>query len=195
MRIQSQAGKLTVGLILSLLAVAPAFAKHVRQFDFDKAVSVNGKQLTPGKYNVIWETHSPQATITIAHKKDVLVTTTGTVVERPKAYDSDSIVYSTEPDGSLTLVELRFAGSNKVLTFDNSSPTGRLMSREESTVAAAMKWKVPVTSLQRNAQPLRSKDASWQDFALDTMMYDLFRQENAKSAAVSPTQGRTFVVR
>ncbi|HLY62443.1 MAG TPA: hypothetical protein VKV95_17005 [Terriglobia bacterium] len=109
---------------MSILMVTPAFAKQVREVDFDKAVSINGKQLTPGKYKVIWETHSPQATITIAHKKDVVATTTGTVVERPKPYDSDSILYNTEPDGSLTIMELRFAGSNKVLTFDNPSSSG-----------------------------------------------------------------------
>ena len=109
---------------MAFLAVAPAFAKHARLVNFDQAVSINGKLLTPGKYNVTWETHSPQATVTITHKKEVLVTTTGIEVERPKAYDYDSIVYNTEADGSHTLLELRFAGSNKVLTFENPSPSG-----------------------------------------------------------------------
>lgn len=124
MRIQNQARRLAVGSVIAFLAVTPAFAKHSRQVDFDKAMTINGKLLTPGKYNVIWETHSPQATITITHKNDVVVTTSGTVVERPKAYDNDSILYKTEPDGSHTLLELRFAGSNKVLIFDNPSPSG-----------------------------------------------------------------------
>jgi hypothetical protein len=124
MRIRNQAGRLTAGLVLTILAVAPAFAKNTRQVNFSKAVTINGKLVTPGNYKVSWETHSPQATITFAHKKDVVVTTTGTLVERPTAYANDSVVYSRESDGSFTLVELRFAGSNKVLTFDNSSPSG-----------------------------------------------------------------------
>lgn len=137
MRIRNQAGRLAVSLALSLVAVGPAFAKHTREVELGQAVTINGKQLTPGKYKVSWETHSPQATITFTRKKAVVVTTTGTLLERPAAYNNDSILYSNEPDGSVTILEIRFAGSNKVLSFDNSSPSGKLTSPEEVTMAAA----------------------------------------------------------
>ncbi|HEV2350487.1 MAG TPA: hypothetical protein VG028_11645 [Terriglobia bacterium] len=83
MRIRYQAGKLAVSL--ALVAVGPAFAIHTRQVDLVKAVTLNGKQLTPGKYKVTWETHSPQATVNFTRKKTVVATTTGIVVERPTA--------------------------------------------------------------------------------------------------------------
>jgi hypothetical protein len=123
MRIQIQAARLAVGLVMFFLAVAPAFSKHTRQLVIDKAAKINGNLLTPGQYNISWETHSPEATVTITHKKNVVATTNGTVVVRPKAYDYDSIVYFPEPDGSLTIIEVRFAGSKNVLTFENSAPS------------------------------------------------------------------------
>lgn len=136
MRIRNQAGRLAVSLGLALVAVGPAFAKHAREVQLDQAVTINGQQLKPGKYQVNWETQGKQATVTFKHRKSV-VTTTGTLVSRPNTTEHDTVVYTVDDNGASTVLELRFAGSNEVLSFDNTSPSGSLLTPEKTALAAA----------------------------------------------------------
>jgi hypothetical protein len=53
----------------------------------------------------------------VQHHK-VILSTEGRVEERDKSYDRDAVVYNAAPDGTMSLVEIRFAHSNKVLTFN-----------------------------------------------------------------------------
>jgi hypothetical protein len=108
---------------LAVFSGVNAWAKDSRTLTLQHAVNVNGKQLTPGKYQVSWETHSPEATVTFTQKRNVVATAEATLVERPDMFDADAIVYSNNPDGSRSIVEIRFGGTNKVLTFGESSPT------------------------------------------------------------------------
>ena len=48
----------------------------------------------------------------------VVLSTEGRVEERDKSYDRDAVVYNTAPDGTMSLIEIRFADSNKVLVFN-----------------------------------------------------------------------------
>lgn len=108
-------------LILAVLAVAgiPALAKDSQTVTLRYGAVLNGKTLSAGKYTVQWETHSPQATVQFLRRQTVIATAEGAVEQRDKIYDQDTVVYNSAPDGSKSVVEIRFGGSNKVLVFNH----------------------------------------------------------------------------
>ena len=129
----------TSGLSVALLLASgiPALAKNSRTVTFSHDVVLNGTTLPAGQYTVQWETHSSGVTIEFVQRHKVVLTTDGGFVEHSKgydrnmaastassldgrtiAYDRDSVVYNTASDGTMSLVEIRFAYSNKVLVFD-----------------------------------------------------------------------------
>ena len=122
MKVRNLAATLMM-LALMLVASGWALAKDSANLKLDYAASVHGTQLAAGEYQVSWQTHSPQATVTFKQKKGGVTTAEGMLTERPSKYESNSVVYSTNPDGSRNIIEIRFADSNKVLTFGDSSPT------------------------------------------------------------------------
>jgi hypothetical protein len=196
MRIRNQAGRLAMSLALVLAVVGPAFAKHDHEVNLDQGVTIDGKQLTPGKYKVSWETHSPQATVTFMQKKTVVATASGTLVERPTAYEYDSIVYSKESDnGPTTILEIRFAGSNKVLTFGPSSPSSSLAAPKAKHTVSAKNWKAPsTTSRQAYNVPASNAFRAW-DLDFNLMTYGNRLPDAAPSGASAGAPGRTLITR
>jgi len=120
-----KAKNLIAGLVmaLTLLSGIHALAKDSRTLTLQRAVTLNGKQMAAGKYQVSWQTHSPEATVTFTQKKNVMATAEGKLVERANKFEADAIVYSNNPDGTSSIVEIRFGGTNQVLIFGESSPT------------------------------------------------------------------------
>jgi hypothetical protein len=53
----------------------------------------------------------------VQHHK-VVLSTQGRVEERDEKCNRDAVVYHTTPDGTVTLLEIRFGGSSKVLVFN-----------------------------------------------------------------------------
>jgi len=109
-------GVVTLGLLAA--ASLPALAKDSRTVTLDHAAVLNGSSLPAGKYNIQWQTHSPEATVEFMRHHKVVATTEGRVEQREKTYDRDMVVYNTASDGSMSVVEIRFADSNKVLVFN-----------------------------------------------------------------------------
>jgi len=110
-------GVLSLGLLLA--AGIPAAAKNSRTINLDHAVVLHGKSVPAGRYLVEWQTHSPEATVQFLRNRQLVVTTDGRVEQRDKISYSDSVVYETLPDGSVSVLEIRFAGSNKVLVLNH----------------------------------------------------------------------------
>lgn len=109
-------GVLTLGLLAA--ASIPALAKNSRTVILEHDAVLNGQTLSAGKYNIQWQTHSPEATVQFIWRHTVIATVEGRVEQRSKSYDRDMVVYNTGPDGSMSLFEIRFADSNKVLVFN-----------------------------------------------------------------------------
>ena len=65
-----------------------------------------------------WKTHSPQATVQFSQRFKVSLFAAGRVERRAKKYEQNSVVYDTTPDGSLFIIEIRFANSKRVLVFN-----------------------------------------------------------------------------
>jgi len=109
-------GLLSLGLLLA--AGIPAAAKNSRTINLNHSIIMQGKNLPAGRYLVEWQTHSPEATVQFSRKHQLIVSAEGRVEQRDKISSSDSIVYDTAPDGTVSLLEIRFAGSNKVLVLN-----------------------------------------------------------------------------
>jgi hypothetical protein len=106
-----------MAIMFTATCVGFAGPKTSQTFSLEENVSVNGQALKPGDVEVRWITHSPQATVTFVQRKST-VTVDGVFVSRPEKAEHDAIVYRINPDGSRSLIELQFGGSNKVLSFD-----------------------------------------------------------------------------
>jgi len=110
-------GVLSLGLLLA--AGIPASAKESRTIKFEHAIVLEGKKVPAGWYKVEWQTHSPEATVKLLQQNRLVVSTEGRLEIRDKKNYCDSVLYDAAPDGSMTLLEIRFAGSNKVLVFNH----------------------------------------------------------------------------
>jgi len=109
-------GILLLGLLLA--AGIPALAKNSGTVYLMHDAVLHGKTLPAGKYYVEWKTHSPEATVQFSQRFRVVLFTEGRLERRHKIYDRDMVVYDMKPDGSMALMEIRFANSNKVLVFN-----------------------------------------------------------------------------
>lgn len=111
-------GTLALSVSLLLAAGIPSFAAQSRTVTLQHDAVLSGTSLSAGRYSIQWEAHSPAATVQFVQHHKVILSTEGIVEERDKSYDRDAVVYSAGPDGTMSLVEIRFAHSNKVLTFN-----------------------------------------------------------------------------
>ena len=141
MNVGKYLGTSALSVVLLLASSIPALAKDSRTVTFGHDFVLNGTTLPAGQYTVRWETNSSGTTIEFVQRHNVVFTTDGGFVEHSKgyernvaastastldghtiAYDRDSVVYNTASDGKMSLAEIRFAHSNKVLVFDQETP-------------------------------------------------------------------------
>jgi hypothetical protein len=109
-------GILCAGLLLA--AGIPASAKNSRTVTLQYGAVFHGTSLPAGRYNIKWQTHSPEATVEFLQHHQVVVSAEGKVERRDRTYERDAIVYGAGSDGSMSVLEIRFADSNKVLVFN-----------------------------------------------------------------------------
>lgn len=113
-------GILSLGLLLA--AGIPALAENSGTMTLTHDGILHGKALPAGTYSVEWKTHSPEATVQFVQRHRVVLFTEGRVEKRNKKSECNSVVYDIAADGSRSIIEIRFAGSNKVLVFDQNVP-------------------------------------------------------------------------
>src|SRR2546427_13206828 len=105
---------------LFLFVSLPAFANNLNTFHTsDSVVTPNGTEIPAGVYEVTYKSHSPTATVTFTQSKRVVATVDGKWVDRDAEYKNNAIVYRTNPEGTRTLLEIRFAGRKQALLLDN----------------------------------------------------------------------------
>lgn len=118
MSIKKHLGTTVLSAALLLACGLPAFAETSQRVTFAHDFALNGTTFQAGKYLVRWKTHSPEATVEFVRHNKVVLSTEGRVEKRSKTYNRDEVVYNTGADGTLSLIEIRSAYSNKVLTFN-----------------------------------------------------------------------------
>jgi hypothetical protein len=134
--IRNSLGTSALAVALVLASGVAGLAKNSESVTFSHNVVVNGATLPAGHYTVQWETHSPEATVQFVQRHKVVLSTEGKILIRKgnyrsmtlssedqaakgaNAYNPGAVVYDTAADGTMSLVEIHFALSNKVLVFN-----------------------------------------------------------------------------
>ena len=111
-------GATILALALILSGSASALAKDAYRLTLRYDMTLKGAQLAPGEYSISWVAHSPEATVTVASKKNVVATVEGRLVDAGKKFSQDAVVYDSNPDGTRTIREIRLAGSTQAIVFD-----------------------------------------------------------------------------
>lgn len=111
-------GTSVLSVLLLLTSGIPALAKNSANVTLDHNLVLNGTSVPAGQYTIRWDTKNSGATVEIVRHHKVVVSTEGRIEERSKGYTRDAVVYSAAPDGTMSLMEIRFAYSNKVLVFN-----------------------------------------------------------------------------
>lgn len=108
-----------IGLAALSLAAISAFAKSSKTFNLPYAGLLAGSRIEAGRYQVMWEERSPQVMVTVARErgKNFVATAQGKIEERNTKYSRNMVVYSTRPDGTQVISELRLGGSKKAIVF------------------------------------------------------------------------------
>ncbi len=108
-------------LALFLFVSLPAFADGLHTFHTtDSVVAPTGTEIPAGAYEVTYKSHSPTATVTFKQGKRLVATVDGKWIDRDVEYKNNAIVYRTNPEGTRTLLEIRFAGMRRALLLDNA---------------------------------------------------------------------------
>ena len=117
MRLRKTLSVTIFAMAFFVAAAAAAKAKDSRNVVLHYDATVAGSHLASGNYNVQWQTHSPEATVTFMRGSKVVATAEGKVVDRGKKYLSNEVVYNLTPDGGRVIQEIRFRGSSEVIVF------------------------------------------------------------------------------
>ncbi|MBI4445399.1 MAG: hypothetical protein HY645_05760 [Acidobacteria bacterium] len=115
---QLNQGVLKTFLLVLLLAGGSVLAKESRKIQIPRTMSLNGVELQPGSYRLIWETNSPEVSVTLLSGAKIVARGAGTIVERNQAYNTDTVVSKMLPTGTEKLTEIRFRGRNQVIVFN-----------------------------------------------------------------------------
>ena len=107
-----------VAMALFIAAGAAAKSKDFRVMVLRSAAVVAGTHLTSGNYNVQWQTHSPQATVTFLQDGKLVATAEGQVVDHGTKYPANEVMFDETADGARVIREIRFKGSSEVLVFN-----------------------------------------------------------------------------
>jgi hypothetical protein len=119
-------GTLILSVALLPAAGVPGLAKDSRHLTLHHDAVLSGTSLPAGEYVVRWEAHRPRASVEFVRGKKVVLSTQCRFEDRGKKYLSNSVLYGTAPDGTMTISEIRFAGSSEVLVVERANLKIRL---------------------------------------------------------------------
>jgi hypothetical protein len=108
-------GRVSFALSAALLLASSAVAANKGSVTVPDPVTVAGKQLSPGNYNVIWDGTGPNVEVKILKGKNVVATAPGHMVDSKIAFSYDAIGTTHNPDGSVALTRVQFHGKKYYL--------------------------------------------------------------------------------
>jgi hypothetical protein len=107
--------------LLVLLVAAPLVAADSGSASFvvTAPLYVAGSQINPGQYNVKWESHSPEATVTFTGvEKPVVIKVPGKVEQVDSKASYNSIITGKDAAGHESIKQLLFSGKNVRIIFE-----------------------------------------------------------------------------
>ena len=84
-------------------------------------LSLNGTPIPFGDYIISWEAYASEAVVKFEGEHSAVFSTRGKLVKLPIWHEHNAFVYKRNADGSQTLLEIRFGGTNQTLVFGKSS--------------------------------------------------------------------------
>jgi hypothetical protein len=110
-------------VLFVFLASAPVFAKKdpPRPFRLPAVVTLNGAQVPAGNYELTLETQGSAVRVTLLKDGEFVATAPGVWVKTGIKYSEDEALCRVNPEGSRSLIELRFAGVAKAIVFDDTN--------------------------------------------------------------------------
>ena len=118
MNIRNSFGTSVLSAALLLASGIPALARNARTVALPHNALVSGTNLPAGRYSIRWEAQSPTATVQFLRGNKIVLSTAGKIEQRHKSYNRNEVVYDTASDGTMTISEIRFAGSKEALVFN-----------------------------------------------------------------------------
>jgi tRNA splicing endonuclease len=94
-----------------------SYERGTRDFRLRPGLKVGTTYLPVGACVIEWESYIPNAIVKIQPPRGASVTLEGKWVKHGVRYAEDAVVYEKASDGSLALVEIRFAGLREALVF------------------------------------------------------------------------------
>jgi hypothetical protein len=116
--------KLAAGLLtFSLLLAASAIAGNSNRgtLKVDEAVTVAGKQLPAGEYQVEWTGSGPSVEVSISNGRDTLTKVPGQLVPLKKTEPANGYSTSTDQAGNKALTGILFGGKKYQLSIGDAS--------------------------------------------------------------------------
>ena len=84
-------------------------------------VTLNGAQVPAGNYELTLETQGSAVRVTLLKDGEFVATAPGVWVKTGIKYSEDEALCRVNPEGSRSLIELRFAGGAKAIVFDDTN--------------------------------------------------------------------------
>jgi len=94
-------------------------------------VTVEGKTIQPGKYQVEWTGNGPNVQVTVAKGKEQVASFPAKLTEQPTANSTSAYSATTAADGSKSLTAIYVGGKKYILEIDQASA-----SREAASTTA-----------------------------------------------------------
>jgi len=129
MKMATIAKNLLVGL--ALLGTTAFAASNKGTLQVNEPVTINGKLVPKGEYQVKWEGNGPDVSLSVMRGKQVVASAPGHLTELGQPNPQDSRTIKIAEDGSKSLTEIRFADKKYVLQIGDTST--------QSSAAAAAK--------------------------------------------------------
>jgi|SRR5579862_124122 hypothetical protein len=110
-------------VLIVFLASTSVLAKKdpPRPFRLPVVVTLNGAQVPPGTYELTLETQGSGVRVTLLKDGEFVATAPGVWVKSGIKYSEDEALLRVNPEGSKSLIEIRFAGVAKSIVFDDTS--------------------------------------------------------------------------
>ncbi len=124
-----------VTLALSLVLVTSTFAasdSHKGTLQVFDPVTVSGKQLAAGQYQLKWEGSGPDVQLNILKGNKVVATSQAKVVDLEQKANGDAAVVSTNTDGSRSLNQIRFGGKKFALSLNGETAQAEMKSNDST---------------------------------------------------------------
>ena len=119
MRISIVSKSLILGV--ALLLASSAFASEKESVEFSNPTTVAGTQLSPGKYEIRWDSDSPNVELSIFKGDAVVAKIPARRVELKKGAPSNTTTTSARADGSVSLSQIQFRGKKYAFEIGESS--------------------------------------------------------------------------